>query len=75
MIPFTKKLKNDPTERNKLALIKTLSRMLAARQIDADQFGYLTPTDSHPCQFYLLPKIHKPGNPGSPIVIGLKHPA
>ncbi|XP_041461178.1 uncharacterized protein LOC121412434 [Lytechinus variegatus] len=31
---------------------------------------FLFPTNAKPARFYLLPKIHKPGNPGRPILSG-----
>ncbi|XP_071160924.1 uncharacterized protein [Mytilus edulis] len=42
--------------------------------IDIDTLKYLKPEDSKPGRFYLLPKIHKPGNPGRPIVSANGHP-
>ena len=35
---------------------------------------YLIQTDVKPGRFYILPKIHKPGNPGRPIVSSNSHP-
>ena len=35
---------------------------------------YLIQTDVKPGRFYILPKIHKPGNPGHPIVSSNSHP-
>ena len=35
---------------------------------------YLIQTDVKPGHFYILPKIHKPGNPGRPIVSSNSHP-
>ena len=37
-------------------------------QIDKRTKEFLTPHHPRPARFYLLPKIHKPGNPGRPIV-------
>jgi len=36
--------------------------------ISKETGNYLTPTDPRTVRFYHLPKIHKPGNPGRPIV-------
>ena len=36
--------------------------------IDKKVKGFLVPHYSRAVRFYLLPKIHKPGNPGRPIV-------
>ena len=35
---------------------------------------YLIQSDVKPGRFYILPKIHKPGNPGRPIVSSNSHP-
>ena len=35
---------------------------------------YLIQSDVKPRRFYILPKIHKPGNPGRPIVSSNSHP-
>ena len=37
-------------------------------EVDQDQILKLIPQDPQPGKFYLLPKIHKPNNPGRPIV-------
>ena len=37
-------------------------------QVDQDRISKLIPQDPQPGKFYLLPKIHKPNNPGCPIV-------
>ncbi|KAK3107779.1 hypothetical protein FSP39_022084 [Pinctada imbricata] len=43
-------------------------------EIDEDVFEYLCPENPRPGQFYLLPKIHKEGIPGRPIVSAIGHP-
>ena len=35
---------------------------------------YLIESDVEPGRFYILPKVHKPGNPGRPIVSSDSHP-
>ena len=35
---------------------------------------YLIQSDVKPGRFYILPKVHKPGNPGRPIVSSNSHP-
>ena len=45
-----------------------LKGMRERRAIDQKAFEYLMPTHVRPARFYLLPKIHQPGNPGRPIV-------
>ena len=48
---------------------KDLNRLHKDHVIDDDTFKYL-PSNSDPKagRFYILPKIHKQGNPGSPII-------
>ena len=38
--------------------------MLASREISEDNIEYITVANPRAGQFYLLPKIRKPGNPG-----------
>ena len=47
--------------------------MLDSRDLDPEAFSYLQPDDPRPGQFYLLPKIHKEGIPGRPIVSAIGH--
>ena len=42
--------------------------MFSNGQIDKHTRNFLIPNHSWVARFYLLPKIHKPGNPGRPIV-------
>ena len=42
--------------------------------IDDDTRRFLIQTDPKPGRFYILPKIHKQGNPGRPIVSSNSHP-
>uniref|UniRef100_A0A8C4VK70 Reverse transcriptase domain-containing protein n=1 Tax=Gopherus evgoodei TaxID=1825980 RepID=A0A8C4VK70_9SAUR len=62
---FYRPLPSDPTEEytKKLHhLLRTLP-ILTPEQINI-------PLEPRPGLFYLLPKIHKPGNPGRPIILG-----
>ena len=45
-----------------------------ANNIDKQTHRYLTPENPKAGRFYVLPKIHKPGNPGRPIVSANGHP-
>ena len=45
-----------------------LNQLLHEINISEDTRRYLTLKQTKPAKFYLLPKIHKPGNPGRPIV-------
>ena len=42
--------------------------------INEESKRYLIQTDPKPGQFYILPKVHKQGNPGHPIVSSSSHP-
>ena len=43
--------------------------------IDEKTKQYLIQPDVKPGRFYILPKVHKPGNPGRPIVSSNSHPS
>ena len=45
-----------------------LQEMFEMNNINKDALKYLTPTEPWMARFYHLPKIHKTGNPGRPIV-------
>ncbi|XP_074822342.1 uncharacterized protein LOC141995220 [Natator depressus] len=62
---FYKLLPSDPTEGYQKKLQHLLEKLpeKAQEQIRTD-----TPLEPQPGVFYLLPKIHKPGNPGCPII-------
>ena len=42
--------------------------------IDENTYKYLIPNDPKPGRFYILPKLHKQGHPGRPIVLANGHP-
>ncbi len=52
------------------AIQSTLDGMHSCGDLTDKAHDFLSPTDCRPARFYLLPKIHKPGNPGRPIVSG-----
>ena len=65
---FYTPLTSDPTP----AYRRELKSLLSALPSDIQrQINSTTPTDPRPGIFYLLPKIHKVGNPGRPIVSGI----
>ena len=51
-----------------------VQRMHRDKIIDDDTRRFLIQTDPKPGRFYILPKIHKQGNPGRPIVSRNSHP-
>ncbi|XP_071153486.1 uncharacterized protein [Mytilus edulis] len=71
---FYRKLNSDPTLQFSEEITECLKEMCDNNIIDIDTFKYLKPENSKPGRFYLLPKIHKPGNPGRPIVSANGHP-
>jgi len=71
---YFKRLDLDPTSDLQRVLNENLTEMLVSKEISEDNIEYLTVTNPRAGLFYLLPKIHKPGNPGHPIVSANGHP-
>lgn len=71
---FYKKLDSDPTEEFSALITNTLDKMYENDEIGVNVYETLRPTNCGPGQFYLLPKIHKEGMPGRPIVSAIGHP-
>ena len=71
---FYKRVNEDPTEDINKRVRFYLKRLLANNIIDKQTHRYLTPENPKAGRFYILPKIHKPGNPGRPIVSANGHP-
>ncbi|XP_064479666.1 uncharacterized protein LOC135392983 [Ornithodoros turicata] len=65
---FYKVLEADPTEQITANVIRSLKDLKTSKKIDTTLYEYLLPRDPVPGRFYMLPKIHKPGNPWRPIV-------
>ena len=63
-------LDSDPTDSFSQQIQTTLDDMRAREELTNKAHDFLSPKDSKAARFYLLPKIHKPGNPGRPIVSG-----
>ena len=51
-----------------------LSRLQKSGIITEDMATYGVPVDSKPARFYILPKVHKSGRPGRPIVSAVGSP-
>jgi len=64
----------DPTSDHQRLLNEKLTEMLTTKEISEDNIEYLTIANPRAGRFYLLPKIHKPGSPGRPIVSANGHP-
>lgn len=63
-----KPLDSDPTGTFSKDIQRTLDDMRERDQISKKAHKFLSPRDCRTARFYLLPKIHKPGNPGRPII-------
>ena len=71
---FYKKVNEDPTDSITKRVRFYLNRLYSDNVIDNDTYHYLLPRHPKAGQFYILPKIHKAGNPGRPIVSANGHP-
>jgi len=72
---YYKRLDQDPTSDHQRLLNEKLTEMLASKEIiSEDNIEYLTVANLRAGRFYLLPTIHKPGNPGRPNVSANGHP-
>ena len=63
-----RKLSSDPTELFLEEIKATLRTMVDRHSINKDIMASLVPDTCKASPFYILPKIHKAGNPGRPIV-------
>ena len=61
-------LDRDTTTEYAEEITKLLAEMKTRKAIDQETKDSLTPLHVRTARFYLLPKIHKLGNPGRPIV-------
>ena len=62
------KLDGDPTQRFAQEIKEVLIEMANRYSIPKDTISVLVPEETKVSRFYILPKIHKPGCPGRPIV-------
>ena len=65
-----KPLDSDPTSDFSSQIQSTLDDMKDREHLSRKAHKFLSPINTKPARFYLLPKIHKPGNPGRPILSG-----
>ena len=68
------RLESDPTPRHAELVAGLVQEMFEMNHIDKGTLKYLTPTQPQTARFYHLPKIHKVGNPGRPIVSSCRAP-
>lgn len=65
---FYKKLREDPNPRFHLEIKQFLQKNATKENLSAKDINLLSKPNPRTPTFYILPKIHKPGNPGRPIV-------
>ncbi|CAN7978809.1 unnamed protein product, partial [Ixodes persulcatus] len=71
---FYLRLPDDPTKRFSIIINRTLEDLRNSNKINGDQYNYLQSKNAHPGVFYMLIKVHKPNNPGRPIISGIGTP-
>ena len=71
---FYRQLDGDITDTIQQRVTVYIERMFNDGYIDEKTKKYLVQTNVKPGRFYILPKIHKTGNPGRPIVSSNSHP-
>ena len=71
---FYRQLDGDITDTIQQRVTVYIERMFNDGYIDEKTKTYLVQTNVKPGRFYILPKIHKTGNPGRPIVSSNSHP-
>jgi len=71
---YYKRLDHDPTSDHQRLVNEKLTEMLTSKEISKDNIEYLAVVNPRAGQFYLLPKVHKPGKPGRSIVSANSHP-
>ena len=68
---FYEPLADDPTVHHTQIVTSVLKNLLDEGRITANEHKLMKPVQPSPGRFYMLPKIHKPGNPGRPIISGI----
>ena len=64
---FYERIDHDPIKENQRTVKSTINAMINANELPSTAKNLIVPTPKT-SRFYLLPKIHKAGNPGRPIV-------
>ncbi|GFO26033.1 hypothetical protein PoB_005253800 [Plakobranchus ocellatus] len=67
---YYRKLNSDPTKKYNKRISDRLEIGVRSGEIDSDSAKRLIVPHPVPGRFYILPKIHKEGNPGRPIISG-----
>ena len=64
-----KKLTEDPTGNFANEVKSTVTKMFQKGSFNKQVMNFLIPSNPRTALFYLLPKAHKPGNPGRPLIL------
>ena len=65
---FYEVLPQDPFTEYQVQITNSLEKLYSDNLIDKKTTTALKPVNTKPARFYLLPKIHKPNNPGRPVI-------
>ena len=68
------KLNRNPTEEHENLVNNTIDDLISENAIDEVTASFLRPKKSRTPKFYMLPKIHKEGMPGQPVVSSVSSP-
>ena len=71
---YYQKLEKNPTEDHEKLVNNTSDDLVSENAIDEDTASLLHPSKSRTPKFYMLPKIHKEGMPGHPVVSSVSSP-
>ena len=71
---FYEKIDKDITPLTRECVKRYVANLLSDKMIDEETAKYLEENTPKPGRFYTIPKIHKEGNPGRPIVSSNGHP-
>ena len=67
---FYRQIENDPTLKYNNTIKSSLLKGIKQNEIDNELFDQLIEKNPTAARFYTVPKIHKPNNPGRPIISG-----
>ena len=67
---FYKQIDKDPTSKNNSLISSTLTEGVKNKDLDQELATLLLEKKPTTARFYTVPKIHKPNNPGRPIISG-----
>ena len=69
---YYEKLDHNPMKEHEEIVTKTIERLVEEDEISEETAAKLIPSNSRTPAFYLLPKVHKDGCPGRPVVSSVK---